>query len=169
MNELVFKKADSIRVLATVSTFLNNMDEKEYVLTIKEHKKKRSLTANNYAWAMLDKLAEKLNLAKTDIYRAYVKEIGGNSELVSCKAAAVNDLCRIWQSRGIAWLTEIENSDNEGNTYIRLYYGSSVYDSAQMSRLINLIRQDCITYDIPVYDQDEIERLVEDWGRCYGV
>ena len=123
MNELVFKKADSIRVLATVSTFLNNMDEKEYVLTIKEHKKKRSLTANNYAWAMLDKLAEKLNLAKTDIYRAYVKEIGGNSELVSCKAAAVNDLCRIWQSRGIAWLTEIENTDNEGNTYIRLYSG----------------------------------------------
>lgn len=166
MREINFKKADFIKVVAEVSAYINSLDDnKEYKLEIKEHKQKRSLNANSYAWTLLDKLAEKLNLAKTDIYKAYIKEIGGNSDVVCCIDKAVDDLCGAWEGRGIGWLAECEDSKIDGCTNIRLYYGSSVYDTAQMSRLINLIVQDCKTYGIETLTPEELARLSDEWGR----
>ncbi len=166
MREINFKKADFIKVVAEVSAYINSLDDnKEYKLEIKEHKQKRSLNSNGYAWALLDKLAEKLNMAKTDIYRAYIKEIGGNNYLVCCINEAVDDLCRDWASKGLGWIAECEDSKLEGCTNVRLYYGSSQYDTAQMSRLINLIVEDCKTYGIETLTPEEIERLNADWGR----
>ena len=166
MKEITFKKADTVRVIAELASYIDSLDEdKDYLLTVKEHRQKRSLNSNGYAWTLLDKLAEKLNMAKTDIYRAYIKEIGGNNYLVCCINDAVDDLCRDWASKGLGWIAECEDSKLEGCTNVRLYYGSSQYDTAQMSRLINLIVQDCKTYGIETLTPAELERLCEEWGR----
>ena len=166
MIETVFTKNDVVPIIAQVTGMFESLEpEKEYILTVKEHKKKRSLNANGYAWALLDKLAERLNIAKTDIYKSYIKEIGGNSDLVCCIDRAVPELCKAWSSRGIGWLTETDKSKLPGCTNVRLYYGSSVYNTAQMSRLIELIVQDCKTYGIETLTPDEIARMTNDWGR----
>lgn len=165
MKEITFKKADSVRVIAELASYIDSLkDDKEYVITIKEHKEKRSLTANAYFWVMVDRLAEKLRIAKTEIYRSYVKEIGGNNYLVCCTDSAVEDLCKAWQEKGIAWLTELEESKLNGCTNVRLYFGSSTYNKEQMSRLIELAKQDCIENDIPTWDEDELQRLCDEWG-----
>ena len=159
-----FKKSDGIRIIAMFSAYLDSLEDgKEYTIEVKEHKHKRSLSANNYAWKLLDDLAVKLNMSKTDIYKAYIREIGGNSEVVCCIDKAVDDLCKAWESRGIGWITEREPSKLKGCTNLRLYYGSSVYDTAQMSRLINLIVQDCKTYGVPTWDEEELQRLCDAW------
>lgn len=164
MKELVFKIADSIRVIATVSAYLQTLkSDKEYTLTIKEHKQKRSLSANNYFWTLCDKLAVKLNKSKTEIYRSYVKEIGGNSELVCCIDRAVPALCRAWERNGVGWIAEKEDSKLKGCTNIRLYFGSSTYDTAQMKRLINLIIQDCRENDIEYLTPAELEIMLGEW------
>lgn len=164
MKELIFKIADSIRVIATVSAYLQTLKpDKEYTLTIKEHKQKRSLSANNYFWTLCDKLAVKLNKSKTEIYRSYVKEIGGNSELVCCIDRAVPALCRAWERNGVGWIAEKEDSKLKGCTNIRLYFGSSTYDTAQMSRLINLIIQDCKENDIEYLTPAELEIMLGEW------
>lgn len=169
MKEITFKKADTVRVIAELASYIDSLsDDKEYKIEVKERKEKRSLSANNYFWAMVDKLAEKLRLSKTDIYRSYVKEIGGNNDVVCCINKAVNALCEAWQGRGTGWITELEESKIEGCTNVRLYYGSSTYDKAQMSRLIELAKQDCIENDIPVWDEDELQRLCDEWGVDNG-
>lgn len=166
MREITFRKADTVRVIAELASYIDSLDEdKEYKIEVKELKHKRSLNANSYAWTLLDKLAEKLRMAKTDIYRSYIKEIGGNNYLVCCVDQAVDDLCRDWQSKGIGWLTELEDSKLEGCTNVRLYYGSSQYDTAQMSRLIELIVQDCRANDIETLTLDELERMNAEWGQ----
>ena len=82
MKEIRFKKSDTVKVIAELASYIDSLkDDKEYIMTIKEHKEKRSLSANNYFWKMVDDLAEKLHIAKTDIYRSYVKEIGGNNDV----------------------------------------------------------------------------------------
>ena len=165
MRELKFKKGDSVRVIAELASYIDSLDDnKEYRIEIKEYKEKRSLTANAYFWVMCDKLAEKLRMPKTEIYRSYVKEIGGNSYLVCCTNSAVADLCRAWEEKGIAWLSETEPSKIEGCTNVRLYFGSSTYDRLQMSRLIELAKQDCIEHDIPTWSADELEKLCSEWG-----
>ena len=166
MIETVFKKGDAVPIMAQIAGLFQELDpEKEYVLTVKEHKKKRSLNANSYAWVLLDKLAERLNIAKTDIYKAYIKEIGGNSDLVCCIDRAVPDLCKAWSDRGIGWLTDTEESKLPGCTNVRLYYGSSTYNTAQMSRLIELIVQDCRSYGIETLTPEELAKMNEEWGR----
>ena len=48
---------------------------KAYDVEIKEHREKRSLDANAYFWVLVDRLAEKIRIPKTDIYRRYIREI----------------------------------------------------------------------------------------------
>lgn len=165
MREIEFSKSDSIRVIAETASYIDSLEEdKQYVMTIKEKKTKRSLNANAYAWALLDKLAEKLRIAKTELYRSYIKEIGGNSDTVCCIDRAVEKLCSVWEEKGIGWVYDLMPSRIEGCTNVVLYYGSSSYDSKQMSRLINLITQDCMENGIPTLEDLEIQRLVEEWG-----
>lgn len=166
MNEIRFNKSDTVKVIAELASYIDSLDnEKDYILTIKEYRQKRSLNANSYAWTLMDKLAEKLRMAKTDIYRSYIKEIGGNNTLVCVQDAALDDLLRNWEQKGTGWLAETEKSKLDGCTNVRLYYGSSTYDTAQMSRLIELIVADCKSYDIETLTPAEIERMNEEWGR----
>jgi hypothetical protein len=135
-------------------------------LTIKIGKfsKKRSLDANAYAWVMISKLAEKLNIPKTDIYRSAIKEIGGNSDVVCIQDKAVKKLCEGWEGNGIGWLTERFPSKLDGCTNVTLYYGSSTYDTAQMSRLINIIVEECRQLGIETKSKEEVESLLKAWG-----
>lgn len=166
MKEIIFKKKDCIKVIAETASYIDSLDDKkDYVLEIKEKKKKRSLNANGYFWKLCDELAVKTGIAKTDIYRSYIKEIGGNSTTVCAINEAVDELCEMWQEKGLGWLTDKIPSKLDGCTNVILYYGSSTYDTAQMSRLINLIVQDCKENDIPTLEDMELERLCKEWGE----
>lgn len=55
-------------------------DREKLSIEVKPFRQKRSLDANAYAWVLMDRLAEKLNMSKEAIYREYIKHIGGNSE-----------------------------------------------------------------------------------------
>jgi hypothetical protein len=130
--------------------------------------KKRSLDANAYAWVMIDRLAQKLNLPKTEVYRSAIKEIGGNSDVVCIQDKAVESLCDGWQRNGIGWMTETFPSKLEGCTNVTLYYGSSTYDTAQMSRLINIIVEECRQLGIETKSTEEIDSLLGQWGEKSG-
>lgn len=166
MKEISFKKTDCIKVIAETASYIDSLeDEKQYIMTIKEKKNHRSLNANNYFWKLCDELAVKTGIAKTELYRGYIKEIGGNSDTVCVIDKAVDKLREGWQHNGIGWVSDTMPSKIEGCTNVILYYGSSTYDSKQMSRLINLIVQDCIENEIPTLEDMELERLVREWGE----
>ena len=135
-------------------------------IEIKPYRARRSLDANAYAWVLMDRLAEKMSVGKVDIYREYVKHIGGNSEIVCVKNSAVERLREGWSKNGIGWITDTLPSKIEGCTCIILYYGSSTYDTAQMSRLLDLIVQDCKQLGIPTETPDEIARLKSLWSEA---
>jgi hypothetical protein len=136
-------------------------------LTIKisKYQKKRSLDANAYAWVLISRLAEKLNIPKTDIYRSAIKEIGGNSDTVCIQDKAVQSLRDGWERNGIGWLTETMKSKIDGCTNVVLYYGSSTYDSSQMYRLISLIQEDCRLQGIEVKSKEEVASLLGAWSK----
>ena len=128
-----------------------------------KQKKKRSLDANAYCWVLLDKLASVLQKPKTEIYRQYIRDVGGNSETVCVVNKAVDKLCSHWSDHGLGWLTDTMPSKIEGCTNVILYYGSSEYDTKQLSRLINLIVEDCKTQGIETMTPDELSALLDRW------
>jgi hypothetical protein len=131
---------------------------------IKKATGKRSRDANALAWVLMDKLAEKTRIPKTEIYRNAIKEIGGVSETVCVQDKAVERLCSGWQKNGIGWQTDTMPSKIPGCTNVILYYGSSTYDTAQMSRLVDLIIQECEQQGIPTL-RDEAEQLLGKWAN----
>ena len=131
---------------------------------IKKAANKRSRDANALAWVLIDKLSEKTHISKTEIYRNAIREIGGVSEMVCVQDKAVERLRSGWEKNGIGWQTEVAPSKLPGCTNVILYYGSSTYDTAQMSRLLDLIIQECEQQGIATL-RDEAETLLGRWGK----
>lgn len=136
---------------------------KVYDVELSVKKKKRSLDANAYAWVLMDKLSAALRIPKTVIYRKMIREIGGNSETVCVLEKAADRLMEGWSRNGIGWMAEKVPSKIEGCVNVILYYGSSVYDTSQMSRLIDLIVQDCREFGIETLNDRELGVLKEGW------
>ena len=126
---------------------------------IKAYKGKRSLDANAYCWTLLDKLAAVMRIGKVELYRSFVCDIGGNSQTVCVVNKGVEGLRKHWESRGLGWVTETMKSKIEGCTNVILYYGSSTYDTAQMSRLIQLVVEECQAQGIETMAPDELWKL----------
>jgi hypothetical protein len=145
--------------------FVGEMQEKKYEVVIKEYKQRRSLDANAYCFVLLDKLAEALHEPKESLYRGYIKEIGGNSEVVCVLDSAVDKLRQGWERNGLGWQTDTMPSKIDGCTNVILYYGSSTYDTAQMSRLIDLIIQDCKACGIETLPPERLAAMMNEWGK----
>lgn len=133
-------------------------------IELKPYRPKRSLDANAYAWTLIGKIAAAVGAKKTEIYRRYIKEVGDNFEVVCLLDSAVGRMKEIWCRNGIGWQTETEESKLQGCTNMYLYYGSSTYDSKQMSRLIDLIVYDCKSLGIQTETPDKIAELKALWG-----
>lgn len=126
-------------------------------------KKRRSLDANAYAWVLIDKIAQAVNLAKFEVYRNAIRAIGGVSEIVCVKSEAVDRLRSTWEKNGIGWQTETMPSKIEGCVNVVLHYGSSVYDVRQMSVLIDYLVQDAKALNIEVLPPDKLEAMLHEW------
>lgn len=166
LKSIKFKKVDNLKLVSAIGMYVNTLDEdKDYQLIIREYKplKKRSLTANNYAWCLIDKLAMKLHEKKNDIYKTYIRDIGGNSNLLCIQERAVDDFEKVWNSNGIGWFVEKEPSKLKGCINVRAYYGSSRFDTIQMTRLIELIVRDCKENGIETMTPAELIALCMDW------
>lgn len=140
------------------------LKENPISVEIKKASAKRSRDANALAWVLIDKLAEKMHLSKTEVYRNAIREIGGVSTMVCIQDKAVDRLRSGWSKNGIGWQTETMPSKLPGCTNVILYYGSSTYDTAQMSRLLDLIIQECEQQGIPTL-RDEADALLGKWGK----
>jgi hypothetical protein len=76
---------------------------------------------------------------------------------------AVDRLCQVWSRNGLGWQTETFPSKIEGCTNVILYYGSSSYDTEQMSALIDYLVQECKALGIETMPPEEIESLINNY------
>jgi hypothetical protein len=149
---------------AQARQIVDKMQEgKQYDLEIKLHRNRRSLDANAYFWVLLDQLATETKMEKTHLYREMVKEIGGNSQVICVTNEGLMQLKESWERNGPGWVAETFPSKLEGCTNMILYYGSSTYDTAQMSRLIALVVQECRQVGIETMTPRELSLLMEAW------
>jgi hypothetical protein len=126
--------------------------------------KKRSLDANGYAWLLLGRLQETLNIPKEAIYKDLIRNIG-DYEVIPIKNEAVDKFQKAWSKNGLGWITETTKSKLEGYTNIIAYYGSSSYDTKSMARLIDLIVQECKQLGIETMTAEEINAIMGVWNE----
>ena len=131
-------------------------------ITAKKWRKKRSLDANAYAWVLMGHIAEKLNTKNTEVYLKIIRE-AGTYQVIPIKTEAVDKFIEVWTSNGIGWICEKFPSKLDGYTNVRAFYGSSSYDTKEMSRLIDSIVQECNELNIETLPENELQSLLDSW------
>ena len=150
--------------MGKVMNLIRNRKRMLYDLEVKEHRQKRSLDANAYAWVLINKLADALRMPPTEIYRQAIQNVGGNYEVIPIKEEAADHFKKIWEAKGLGWpCVDMGKSKIDGYRNLRAYYGSSTYDTRQMSQLIDNLVQDCKALDIETLTPDKIALLKEAW------
>ena len=146
------------------------MKDVECDITIKKHREKRSLDSNAYCWVLLGKLADKLDRSAVEIYKELVQDVGDCYHVLPIRNDVLEQWINIWEkspSTKIGWFVKVlgESKKAKGYTNTMNFYGSSAFDSKQMSRLVELLATECKEQGIETMTPDEIERLDKAWSE----
>lgn len=167
LRDMVFDRNGNTMIsFETAENFRDEFDELyegEVEIEIKKWRKKRSLDANAYCWVLINKLAEKLGKSRDEVYREAIRSIGGVSDVICVREKAADALIAGWKHNGTGWQAETMESKIAGCVNVILYYGSSVYDTKQMTALIDHIVQDCEAVGIPTMTDEQIEEMMRGW------
>jgi hypothetical protein len=134
-------------------------DEKLKECKITHKKKKRSLDANAYAWKLITEIANVLRASKDEIYVNMLKKYG-QSSVVSVIDEAVPIFLKsikYWEEFGHG----ITNGKNF--THVKVFVGSSDYDTKEMAILIDGIVSECKELKISTLTPAELEVMKGAW------
>lgn len=147
---------------------LEEIKEDKLSIEIKKYRKSRSLDANKYFWKLLQEVCDFKDIETIEEYKRRVKELGIFRQF-KIMTQDVKTFEKVWTDRGIAWFCEIADTDYIGDTEFKIinaYYGSSSYNTKQMSRLIDNLVQDCKAVGIETKTPAELESLLRSWKQC---
>lgn len=131
---------------------------------IRKASKHRSLSANAFAWVLIDKIAAKTGFPVTEVYRNAIREIGGISDIYGVKEEAFERFREIWTDGHLGRQVEIiPGSSKPGWINVKAWKGSSDFDSRQMAMLIDSLIQEAEQQGIPTIPDSEVERMKSQW------
>lgn len=136
---------------------------KDLTLKISKFSPKRSKNANAYFWELCGRLSEKLNIPKDEVYREQIRHVGVYKDFQGISVPDAKTLRTAWEMLGTGWITEQVDYDTSETVTVRCYYGSSQYNTRQMSRLIDNIVQDCEAVGINTMTPQELSLLKSEW------
>lgn len=98
---------------------------------IKPHRERRSLDANAYFWTLCGQIAAVLRTDKDSMYLQLLKRYGQYTYII-VKPEAVEKTLQAWRL-----MEEIGKTKDEKGVQMLAYFGSSTYDAAEFSRLLD--------------------------------
>jgi len=129
-------------------------------IEVKKYRERRSLDSNAYLWVLLQKMAEVLHTDKWFVYLLMLKRYGQFTYIV-VKPSAVEGVKKQWRE-----CEEVGEIDVNGTMAVQMlcYYGSSTYNTKEMSVLIDGVVNDAKELDIETLPPDELRQMKERWG-----
>lgn len=134
----------------------------EVEITVKKYRNKRSVNCNAFCWAQIGQIAFVLGMSKEEVYREIVRSCG-LYETFTINNEAVDKFTTGWQHNGVGWQVEVlgKNRVNPYMTDVITYYGTSVYDSAEFSRIVNAVIEECKNLGISC-ESEAVKALLSD-------
>jgi len=126
---------------------------KRFEVTEETSKKKRSLTQNAYYWVMLNKLAAKLRMSDSELHKNMLREYGVYDVFSILDNIPIDGYFRYYDVIGHGYV------NGRRFKHVKVYKGSSHMDSAEFSRLIDGMREECAIQGIDVMTPSEIAEM----------
>lgn len=150
----------------------DDLSGKELEIEIKQHRKRRSLDANGFAWVLINKIAGKLQEKEpghgwtpTEVYRNAIRDVAGASSVHCIPNDQVDQFIQDWRNLGIGFQAEVWDSKIDGCKTGVFWKGSHLYDTQQMSTLIQILVQEAEGLGISTLTDNEIEKMLGTWGQ----
>lgn len=129
------------------------------IFEIEEHKEKRSLNANSYAWLLIGKIGDKMRLSKEEVYLMMLKEYGQSSIVSVLSDIDVKGFFKYYSVFGEAKL------NGKHFTHYKVYKGTSEYNTKEMSIFLDGVVQEAEQLGIQTKTPNELERLKRMWNN----
>ena len=150
---------ESYAAVRRLANSLSHMKD-ELILSVKEYRNRRSLSANAYMWVLLDQIAQAVGTDKDSVYREMLRRYGKFTYAIVNPVAA-EELKRRWRTADE--LEEVLVNGKKG-VQLRLYFGSSTYDTKEMSVLLDGVVSECRELGI---EPDRKMKVLLDDGSDY--
>lgn len=146
---------------------LDKLADKDISVSIRQYREKRSLDANSYYWVLAGKLAAVLKITNAAMHNILLRRYGAYEVidgemiyLVLPDTDEAEEKALEADTYHIKPTSEVRvGRDMNYRTYIMMK-GSSSYDTAEMSRLIDGTVKECKDVGIETATPDEIERMM---------
>jgi hypothetical protein len=141
--------------------FSETIQPKLYDADLKIHREKRSLDANALFWKAAALIAEHISSDKDSVYLQLLSRYGVFTHVV-VKPEAVHQFkmeYRLCEELGPVTV------NGKAGIQLRCYFGSSTYDTKQMSRLIDGALSELKEMGIDFVPESDISKAKEEWGH----
>ena len=140
-----------------IQQFLYKLDKSTiYDLKIDKHRNKRSLDANNYAWHLINEIANALRMSKEEVYLRMLKDYGQREYVSMLANVNPSRISKYYEEQGT-----FKHNNNTFKSYM-FYIGTSQYDSREMSIFIDGLVQEARNLGIETLEDTEIENLIKE-------
>jgi hypothetical protein len=139
---------------------IDKIREKPLDIKATRHRNKRSLDSNAYAWVLMQKIAEEIKSDKWAVYMDMLKQYSRAFTHIIVKPNAVEAVQELYRTS--VDLGEIEINGQKGHQ-LQVYFGSSSFDSKEMSVFLEGIVSECKLLNIETLPPDELERMKTAW------
>ena len=141
---------------------INELYGKDLRIKAEVWREKRSLNANSYLWVLLSRIAEKIRSDKWTVYLEMMQRYSTSFTHVIVKPHAVKAVMEMY--RTAVDLGEITVNGETGHQ-LQVYFGSSTFDTREMSVLLEGVVSECRELGIETLPQGELERMVNAWDK----
>ena len=164
LREMTFNGDGTQNITVTVGAdFRETFDmlkDKPVKIEIKKASERRSNRQNAFAWELIDKIAVATHKRVSDVYRNAIADIGGISTTVGMKDEAIETFREGWEKGHLGrQVIVVPGSSKPGWSNVKIFYGSSEFDTEQMSNLIDILIQDAEALGIPTITEEQLKKL----------
>lgn len=156
-----------------LALFVLGIEDKDALYDITPHKdvKRRSLSANNYFYALCTKIAEKLKISLNEVHNMMLSRYG-YPEFIGDKVVyfILPDRVDVNKLEGVHLKATSKTQTLDNGELNRVYIvmrGSHTFNSKEMVRLIDGVISEAKELDIPVITVTEKDKMLEEWGKAY--
>lgn len=141
---------------------IKNLDK--LLIEAKKYREKRSLDANALLWACLSDIAIALRTDKWNVYLMMLKRYGKYT-YICVKPNVVESVKAQWRE-----CEEIGTININGQEAVQLlcYFGSSTYDTKEMSVLIDGVISEMEEMGLETPESREVKRAIEEYEKRYS-
>lgn len=139
---------------AECMAFLKSRIDDGRTYEVREKRPRRTLTQNGYYWELLNQLARKLQMPDSEVHEAMLRDYG------VCQSVTV--LAEVLEQGYMRHYDVVQGyTDRYGHErrIVKWYLGSSLMDTAQFTRLIHGLMEECREQGIETMTPRELAQL----------